>query len=150
MCQLAILKASLLKFGFDPTWVDLILQCVSQSKFAVLLLGVARGSFLSSRGLRHGDHLYPFLFVLAAEILSRGITEEFYVGKHFLLYADDTLMFLNASLQCVRGCMGFLQKYWEGSAQQIILPKIRSFWTLKAQQAKADSISAMTGFNHKK
>lgn len=95
--------------------------CIGKAQFNVLFLGVARGDFVSSRGLRQGDPLSPFLFILSAEILSRGLANEYIYGNiayyytpraclpvSHLLYVDDTLIFLNARLSSVIGCKAFL------------------------------------------
>lgn len=78
--------------------------------FSFLINGEPASFFASSRGLREGDPLSPFLFILIMEALSRlldkavagGFIQGFRVGKarvsdvmmSHLLFADDTLVFL--------------------------------------------------------
>ena len=57
--------------GFHPTWVHWIHQCITTSSFSILLDGAPYGKFSPSRGLRQGDPLSPFLFILGSEIMSR-------------------------------------------------------------------------------
>jgi hypothetical protein len=57
--------------GFHPTCINWIGQCISNSSFSILLDGSPYGNFKPSRGIRQGDPLSPFLFILGSEILSR-------------------------------------------------------------------------------
>ncbi|GLT68114.1 hypothetical protein SLA2020_403730 [Shorea laevis] len=68
------------RLGFHPTWVQWIRQCLTTTSFSILLDGAPYGKFFPSRGLRQGDPLSPFLFILGSEILSRLIIREENLG----------------------------------------------------------------------
>jgi hypothetical protein len=99
--------------GFGEKWCSWIAHCISSASFSVLVNGTPAGFFSSSRGLRQGDPLSPFLFVIVMEALSkmltvtvdRGLLSGFSVGARLpeavsishLLFADDTLVFCGAN-----------------------------------------------------
>jgi hypothetical protein len=65
------LRAILISFGFDHAWVQWILNLTSSAFFSILVNGVPSRPFSASRGIRQGDPLSPFLFVLMVEGLGR-------------------------------------------------------------------------------
>ena len=95
--------------GFGAKWVRWMKWCISSFWFLVLINGTSTGFFQSSRGLKHGDPLSPFLFILAMEvfssILKRAMEGGFIKGflasgrggegmvVSLLLFVDDTLIF---------------------------------------------------------
>lgn len=76
----SFLEAMMLRLGFADQWVQLIMRCVSSVSYAVLLNGSPLDVFSPSRGLRQGDPLSPYLFLLCAEGLSSLLSKACHEG----------------------------------------------------------------------
>jgi hypothetical protein len=64
------LEAVMLKLGFHRLWVQMVMWLVTTVSFQVLFNGGKLQEFLPTRGVRQGDPISPYLFLLAAEGLS--------------------------------------------------------------------------------
>lgn len=121
--------------GFPPPLLDMIRRCISLCGFSVLVNGQLSGFFQSTRGLRQGDPLWPTLFVLAADYLSRGLdilfdrfpTMQYNTRGGFsvshLAYADDIMIFTTAYRQGLEHLRNFLEEYCQTSGQLVSAPK---------------------------
>ncbi|WMV41297.1 hypothetical protein MTR67_034682 [Solanum verrucosum] len=129
------------KFGFAEEMINMIWRIVSNNWYSVLINGRAHGFFHSTRGLKQGDPLSPTLFIIAAEVLARGLNslhrdadfKGFGLPKwspqiNHLSYADDTILFCSGNRGSVIKMMKILRDYEDVSGQKI--NKSKSFFYL--------------------
>jgi hypothetical protein len=136
------LEAIMLKLGFSPGMVHLIMKCVTSASFSVKVNGELLPSFTPSRGLRQGDPISPYLFLMCAEGLS-ALLNNFSMGfvdrgvrvcnrspwiTH-LLFADDSLIFIEASPRGAARLNVILNMYHEASGQLVNREKSSIFFS---------------------
>jgi hypothetical protein len=104
------------KMVFPLLWRKWIKECVSTSTASILVNGGPTDEFPLQRGLRQGDPLSPFLFLLAAEglnvMMNSVVANNLYTGYgvgttnsvvvSHLQFADDTLLLGTKSWANVR------------------------------------------------
>ena len=75
------LEKIMLKLGFDERWVRLIMACVSSIRDTVRFNSMETDMFTPTRGIRQGDPLSPYLFLMVAKGLSSMIQNTKTNGK---------------------------------------------------------------------
>ncbi|XP_042972725.1 uncharacterized protein LOC122304517 [Carya illinoinensis] len=117
-------------------------MCVSSVSYSVLVNGTAGKWLTPSRGLRQGDPISPYLFILCAEGLSSLLNGAEAIGSlkgvavarggvrvNHLLFADDCLIFGRAKLTEWKCIQGLLKEYEEASGQCLNLEKTTMFFS---------------------
>ena len=120
------LDTVLRRMNFPIVWRKWMMECISTPSVSVLVNGSPTEEFKLERGLRQGDPLSPFLFLIAAEglhvmmnsVMEQGMFEPYKVGTHgdvvisHLQFADDTLLMGAKSLGNIR-ILKFLLRLFE-------------------------------------
>ncbi|XP_042958229.1 uncharacterized protein LOC122293848 [Carya illinoinensis] len=146
-------------FGFSERFCRLIGNCIKSPWFSILMNGTLKGFFNSSRGLRQGDPLSPYLFIVMEEILTRLLRKNFEegrIGKYHhpigaplvshIFYADDVLIFVNGGKCSIKNLMHVLELYEKWSGQKINKQKSALFASKKIASNRKRSLLRITGF----
>ncbi|KAL0374642.1 UNVERIFIED_CONTAM: putative mitochondrial protein [Sesamum radiatum] len=146
------------KLGFPCAFIDLIMLCVSSVSYSFVLSGIQFGSISPQRGLRQGDPLSPYLFLLCTESLSslfrvaadQGTVPRVAVCRgappiSHLLFADDTMVFCPARLPTVLNVRHILDIYKLASGQEINLHKSSAVFSHNTPMELQQGLAAELG-----
>ncbi|KAL5572899.1 hypothetical protein UlMin_022496 [Ulmus minor] len=146
------------KLGFSVGWTNKIMACISSVSYAFQLNGQKFGHLTPSRGLRQGDPLSPYLFLLCGEGLSSLLHHYEQAGRiqglkcglrgptiSHLLFADDSLLFLEAKTSACLAMKEVLNLYEAASGQAVNLLKSAVCFGPKLPEGEAASMAGLLG-----
>ena len=103
------IRNMLARINLPSKLIDVIMSCVSMVSTSILFNGEALDPILLTRGIRQGDPLSPYLFIICMEFLGQLIEEKCNMktwqpvkasqsGPEFshLFFADDLILFAKA------------------------------------------------------
>ena len=138
----AYLEVVMRRMGFHEKWISLIMMCVTTMEYSVLINGEAKGKINPTRGLRQGDPITPYLFLLCIEGLSAMLKKEERAGKikgvvacrgaprvSHLLFVDDNIVFCKASEEECDRLIKVLEEYEGDSGQKLNKEKTSLFFS---------------------
>lgn len=73
------------KLGFEEKWINLMMICVKIVAFEILVNGEPKGLIHPTKGIRQGDPLSPFLFLLCTK------------GLHSIISKAENMVLLGVS-----------------------------------------------------
>ncbi|KAL1215279.1 putative mitochondrial protein [Cardamine amara subsp. amara] len=120
--------STLTALAIPPRFIAWIKECICTPTFSIAVNGMTDGFFKSARGLRQGDPLSPYLFVLAMEVFSRLLGSRYasgYIAYHprtsdleisHIMFADDVMIFFDGSSSSLHGIYETLDDFsgWSG------------------------------------
>ena len=135
------LKGIMAKLGFSQQWIDTVMSMVSSVSFSVLFNEEKLESFKPTRGIRQGDPISPYLFLIAAEgllCLLKFSSQSSIAGIkvaptaptiNHLLFADDSLLLFKANVEGSDAVSNLLDTYCRASGQRINNKKSSIFFS---------------------
>ena len=156
----SFIREMLLKFNFPANLIDLIMSCVSLVSTSLFFNGGCLDSFCPTRGIRQGDPLSPYLFILCLEFLGHLIQEKCDAklwspvkasrsGPSFshLFFVDDLVLFASADLDNCHTIKAVLNEFCFRSGQSVSEAKSRVFFFPNMEPDQRDILSGILGFN---
>ena len=120
------------KMGFHEKWIQLVMKCITTVSYSMIINGAAHGCIFPTRGLRQGDPLSLYLFLLCADGFSSLIKN---VARNQLLsgvsicrgcpmvthlfFAGDSLLFCKVNEQEFHNLIEILELYEAASGQKV-------------------------------
>ena len=136
------LEGIMRKMGFRERWINLVMRCVKTVSYSVLVNGEPCGMIFPTRGIRQGDPLSSFLFLLCTEGLNglikkaeiQGDVHGFSLCRRgpkltSLLFANDNLIFCRSTMEECDKVLDLLYKYEEASGKNVNRSKTSLFFS---------------------
>ncbi|CAA7027588.1 unnamed protein product [Microthlaspi erraticum] len=152
------LEDSLRAAGFSESWIQWVMQCVSGPSMSLLWNGEKTDSFKPLRGLRQGDPLSPYLFVLCMErlchMIDRAIESKEWKPIRLsrggpqlshICFADDLILFAEASVSQIRVIRQVLEGFCQAYGQKVSLEKSKIFFSHNVSRDLCTTISRESG-----
>ena len=152
------LEVVMRRMGFANQWIKLIMLCITSVLYSILINGEPKGRIYPTRGIRQGDLLSPFLFLLCIEALNglinkaarQGDIKGYSISRNspvltHLLFVDDSLLFCRANRQECQKVLDILDIYGSYSGQQINRSKTTIFFSKSTLEEIKDHIKEALG-----
>lgn len=153
------IENTLLDVNLPSSTVRLIMRCVSTSVMQVLWNGGFIEEFKPFRGIRQGDPMSPYLFVLTTEILGHAIERAISNGSwtpimlgqngpplSHIFFADDFVLFREADLVTVETLSRILADFCGQWGHKVSLSKSKICFSSNTEVGLKGKISRMLGF----
>lgn len=127
--------------GFSLTYIKWIKSCITSPWYSISVNGSLAGFFLGLAGIRQGDPLSQYIFVLAMEVLIQllhGRTKEGRLGYHpkckglgltHSSFADDILIFTECSVASYRTILEVFHEFCKLSGLKLCSQKSKVYVT---------------------
>ncbi|XP_071905812.1 uncharacterized protein [Coffea arabica] len=147
------------KMGFCSKWINWIHSCLKTVSYSFNCNGEVKGFVTPERGIRQGDPLSPYLFLICSEgfsnLLRRAEERKRIQGLKIsrlgpvlthLFFADDSIIFCKANKNEAVEIMKVLKTYENASGQLVNLDKSAVFFSKNVDnEQKKDVCLALGG-----
>lgn len=152
------IREPLMEISLPHHMVEIVMECITSAKLQILWNGEPLEAFKPSRGIRQGDPLSPYLYVICMERLTHLIEREVALGDwkslrasrngrpvSNLAFAEDLLLFGEASVQQAEVMWKCLQLFCEASSSKVSISKLRIYLSPNTNLDIRDAVCAKLG-----
>ncbi|XP_030499797.2 uncharacterized protein LOC115715121 [Cannabis sativa] len=152
------LHAIMARMGFADRWINLIMQCVSSVRYTIVHSGRTIRPIAPTRGIRQGDPLSTYLFIICVEGFSSLIQQSETNGSlrgirvahrplpiTHMLFADDSYLFCQATNEAANTLLHILHFFEIASGQKVNASKSNVFFSPNTSSSARDSICSILG-----
>jgi hypothetical protein len=154
----SFLEGTMQRLGICNAFVENVMKCVKSVSYRFKVNGNITDTITPGRGLRQGDPISPYLFLLCAEGFSalihdaeeRGAINGIKLARsapsvNHLLFADDSLLLVEATMEGAAEINSILRHYEEASGQIINWDKSSVLFSTNTARRKKVAIMGVLG-----
>ena len=133
-------------YHFPQNIIKVIMSCVYSTKISILFNGGALEAFNPLRGLRQGNPISPYLFILCMEYLGHLIDKKCMegvwkplkasrdnIGISHLFFANGLILFAKVDEDSCEAISEVLDEFCEESGQKVSMEKSRIYFSPNMQ-----------------
>ena len=140
-----------------PTLITVIMKMISSTRFHIPWNGSPLPEVVPSRGIRQGDPLSPYLFILCLERLSIKLDEAIRdkliqpinfrarVRLSHLFFADDIFLFTRATAKDCKNLGRLLLNFCESFGQLMSVTKSRTWFSPRTPKRIKEQVAGILG-----
>ena len=153
------IRSMLIRYNFPDNLIETIMSCISSVSTSLLFNGGSLDPFKPSRGIRQGDPLSPYIFILCIDFLGQLIQEKLEAkvwcpvkasrsGPSFshLFFADDLVLFAKANAVNCNTIREVLDTFCSCSGQTVSDSKSRVYFSPNIDHDDREAFSDILGF----
>ena len=153
----SFIRETLEYFQVPPSLITLIMNMISSTRFHILWNGSPLPEVVPSQGIRQGDPLSPYLFILCLERLSIKLNEavrdkhihpiNFRTGVRLshLFFTDDIFLFTKATARDCQNHSRILLDFCAMSGQLMSTTKSKTWFSPRTPRRIKDQVAGILG-----
>ncbi|KAI0499469.1 hypothetical protein KFK09_017672 [Dendrobium nobile] len=147
-------------YGFSTLFSNLLMECVVDVRFSIIINGRNSNWICAKSGFRQGCPLSPYLFILCSQLLSNSLEQR---GKDLgirisprgpritqLLYADDVFILSHVSITLAKELKKIVEEFCKWTGQRVNINKLQILFGKMVSYPLKKKITRIIGFKEVK